>query len=376
MKVKKNLAQWLGLFLLGTALIVVYKTFDNLGAIGRAIGSLLSILTPFIVGFAIAFLLYAPVNKLDGLFRRCRGKFMQRAARPLAVLIVYLVALAVVALVVYAMIPAVIQALGDFISQLPTYYSKVMKLVQEHSAQGGILEGFDVGKKVQELYATLQQYLTVDRVLSYLGGVVRFASSLLDVVMALIVSVYMLLGKESLMRAVKSVCRLLFKPRTMSFFSVYTHKIAKICYSYLYSQALDAVVVGVLATIGFLLARMPNAPVMGMLLGLMNMIPYFGALIGGIVCVLVMLLTGNIYGAIFVTAYILVMQQVDANIIQPRIVGQTVGLKPIYVLLGITVGGGLCGFWGIFLGVPAMAVVQMLLTDYIAVRNGREEETE
>ncbi len=376
MKVKKNVAQWLGLFLVGAALIVVYKTFDNIGAIGRAVGSLLSILTPFIVGFGIAFLLYAPVNKLDTALRRCRkgwwGKWMQRAARPLSVLIVYVLALLVVVLVIYAMIPAVIQALGDFIGQLPTYYNKVLALVREYSAPGGLLEGFDVEGKIQEVYATVQQYLTVERVLSYVGGVVRFASSLVDVVMALIVSVYMLLGKESLMRTVKSVCSLVFKPRTMNFFSVYSKKVAKICYNYLYSQALDAVVVGVLATVGFLLARMPNAPVMGMLLGLMNMIPYFGALIGGIVCVLVMLLTGNLAGAVFVTAYILVMQQVDANIIQPRIVGQTVGLKPIYVLLGITVGGGLCGFWGIFLGVPAVAVVQMFLTDYIAARRARE----
>ena len=105
-----------------------------------------------------------------------------------------------------------------------------------------------------------------------------------------------------------------------------------------------------------------------MMLGLLNMIPYFGAIIGGAICVLVALLSGNFYGALFVAIYILVMQQVDANIIQPRIVGPTVGLRPVYVLLGITIGGGLFGFWGIFLGVPMIAVVQMLLVEYIHAR--------
>ena len=294
---------------------------------------------------------------------------MQRIARPLAVLIVYVLALAIVALVVYAAIPALITAISDFAKNLPAYYNKVLTLVSTYTAEGGLLEGLDVESKLQEIYTMLQQYLTVDRVLSYLGSVVRFATSLLDVVMAFIVSVYMLLSKEALVRALKSVCALVFKPKTMNFFSVYLNKTATIFYNYFYSQAIDALVVGVLATIGFLLARLPNAPVLGMMLGLMNMIPYFGALIGGVVCVLVALLAGNFYGALFVAIYILVMQQLDANIIQPRIVGQTVGLRPIYVLLGITIGGGLYGFWGIFLGVPVMAVIQMLITDYIAARN-------
>ena len=89
MKVSKNVGQWIGWFLLGLCLIVTYKIFDNLAAIGGVFGKFMSILTPFIVGFAIAFLLYAPVKKLDECFRRCKWKFMQRIARPLAVFIVY-----------------------------------------------------------------------------------------------------------------------------------------------------------------------------------------------------------------------------------------------------------------------------------------------
>ena len=376
MKVNKSVGQWIAWFLLGFCLIVVYKTFDNLGAIGSVLGKFFTILTPFIVGFAIAFLLYAPVKKLDERFRRCKWKFMGRIARPLAVFIVYVLALAIVALIVYAAIPAVIGAISDFAKNLPSYYNKVMSIVGTYTAEGALLEGFDLEGKLQEVYTNLQQYLTVDRVLSYVGSVVKFATSLLDVIMAFIVSVYMLLSKEALIRALKSVFALLFNGKTMNFFSVYLHKTAKIFYNYFYSQAIDAIVVGVLATIGFLLARLPNAPVLGMMLGLMNMIPYFGALIGGVVCVLVALLSGNFYGALFVAIYILVMQQVDANIIQPRIVGQTVGLRPIYVLLGITIGGGVYGFWGIFLGVPFMAVVQMLLTDYIASREKEKVVTE
>ncbi len=368
MKVNKGVAQWLAWLLLGSCLIVVYKVFDNLGAIGDVFGKFAAILTPFIVGFAIAFLLYAPVKRLDEAFRRSKWKFIGRIARPLAVTIVYLLALVLVGLLVYAAIPALISAIREFIANAPSYYSKALEFVQQREW----LAVFDLEAKIEELYKTLTKLLTVERVLGYLSNLMQFATSFVDVLMAFIVSVYMLLGKESLIRAMKAVFGLIFKPKTMSFFSVYCHKTAKIFYNYFYSQAIDAVVVGVLATIGFLLARLPNAPVLGMMLGLMNMVPYFGALIGGVICVAVALLSGNFYGALFVAIYIVVMQQIDANIIQPRIVGQTVGIRPIYVLLGITVFGGLYGFWGILLGAPIIAVIQMLLTDYIAVREGRK----
>ena len=110
------------------------------------------------------------------------------------------------------------------------------------------------------------------------------------------------------------------------------------------------------------------AATFGMTLGLLNMIPYFGALIGGVVFSVIVLLSENFAAALFIAIYIVVMQQIDANIIQPRIIGENVGIRAIYVLLGITVFGGLLGFWGIFFGAPFMAVIQLLLTDYIRFR--------
>lgn len=375
MKPNKNLAQGLSLFLVGFALIVVYKMFDSLAEIGGMFGKLFSILTPFVVGFVLAFLLYMPAKKIEKLFLRGKGKAWKKIARPVSVAIVYLLALGILALIIYLAIPALVRALVDFVGEVPTYYNNVMAFIQEYSAPGSLLESFDVEGKIKELYTFVQSQLTVDRILSYVQSVVSFTSSLVDVLMAFVVSIYMLLGREYLFRAVRAVSGLFMKEKTITFVSGYLHKISKIFYNYVYSQLLDALVVGVLATIGFLLARMPNAPALGIMLGVMNMVPYFGALIGGVICVLIALLSGNFYGALFVAAYILVMQQIDANIIQPRIVGETVGLKPIYVLLGITVCGGLLGFWGILLGAPVMAVVQLLLTDYIAARKTAKSKT-
>lgn len=368
MKSNKNFAQWLGMFLVGFALIVAYKMFDSLAEIGGIIGRLFSILTPFVIGFVIAFLLYMPAKKLETLLLRIKGKLWKKIARPVSIVIVYLLALGVLGLVLYLAVPALVNALVDFVEDVPAYYNTVLSFVREHSENGGLLSHFDIEERIQEIYQQLKGFLTVERVLSYVQSVVTITSSIVDVIMALVISLYMLLGREHLFRVSRAVAGLVMKDKTVSFVSDYLHKIAKIFHNYVYSQLLDALVVSILATIGFLLARLPNAPALGIMLGLLNMIPYFGAIIGGVICVLIALLSGNFYGALFVAIYIVVMQQIDANIIQPRIVGQTVGIKPIYVLLGITVCGGLFGFWGILLGAPVMAVVQLLLTDYIASR--------
>ena len=121
--------------------------------------------------------------------------------------------------------------------------------------------------------------------------------------------------------------------------------------------------VGVAVSIGLLIFRVPYAILLGMILGLMNLIPYFGAIIGCVIIAFIALLTNGLPTAVGVTIYIIVAQQVDANIIQPRIVGDSVGLRPFYVLLSITLFGGLFGFWGILLGPPLMAVVQMIVRD-------------
>lgn len=380
MKNNKNFAQAMLLFFLGLALIIVYKAFDSLGWIWSALVQLFSILTPFVVGFGIAFVLYGPVTWFENLLLKIKGKFFQRAARPIAVVITYLLTLALLAGLVVLVLPPLLEEVSGFIQDLLAVDNLSAKIEQYIP----FLQNVDLDALLLKGQQVLTEYFTFERIVGYIGSVWRVTSSLIDVVMAVIVSIYMLLGRESLLRAVKSVFGLVFKPRTMSSLSGYSHKIAKIFYSYLYSQFLDALVVGVLATVGFGLVqilpfgaattlRLENfnfglAATFGMTLGLLNMIPYFGALIGGVVFSVIVLLSENFAAALFIAIYIVVMQQIDANIIQPRIIGENVGIRAIYVLLGITIFGGLLGFWGIFFGAPFMAVIQLLLTDYIRFR--------
>ncbi len=370
----KGVISWLSAFLFAVAVIAVYKTFDNFDSIWAFVGTILDILSPFVTGFGLAFLLFAPSRFLENKLAGARNRFLRKGARPIAIAVVYLALLLIVAVILIFALPALARALIGFLKTLPDYYKTARDWVEQYTRPGGVLENFDVPGKLQELYDNVLSKINMDTITASLQGVANLTSSLLNVFMAFIISVYMLASREALFRALRAVCGLFMKDKWMDNISRYGHKAGEIFYKYLYSILIDCCVMGVIVSIGLLIFGVPNAVLLGMIVGFLNMIPYFGALAGGVGCVVIALLSGNIYTAIGVGVYILAMQQIDGNVIQPRIVGGGVGIKPIYVLLAITIGGGLFGFWGIVLGVPFMAVALMLLQDFIAYRNSLKVE--
>ncbi len=375
MRKMPGVTRWLWWFGLGAALIVLYKMCNDLSALWNILGVIVGILAPFIGGFAIAFFLNKPAGWLESAFKKLKGKVWQTVARPLSLIIVYLALLGGLSLLVYLIIPTLITSLTDLAKALPGYINGTRDRLAQLIGPGGMLENLGLQDKVNELYqaamALVTKLLTTENLLNALKGVVSTATSLVDVVLAVIISAYMLGSRERLGRQVHQVLSLMMKPRRLAILSDYGRRTGSIFYNYFYGAFLDALVVGLVVSIGLLIFGVPYAVALGMLLGFMNMIPYFGAIIGGAGIVLITLLSKNIYAAIGVAIFIVVVQQIDGNIIQPRVVGGSVGLWPIYVLLGVTVFSGLMGFWGIILGVPLMAVIQMLVKDAIAAKESK-----
>ena len=170
----------------------------------------------------------------------------------------------------------------------------------------------------------------------------------------------MLLSREMLVRSVGRFLSLFFKKRNLRSAYDYLCRISDIFYSYIYSALIDALIVAISCTVLFLIIGVDYAPIFGFLVGAANLIPYFGATISGIGVAIFTAITGGIGKALIVGASILVLQQLDGNVIQPKIIGKNVGIHPLYTLIAITVGGGLLGFGGILIGVPIAATVQML----------------
>lgn len=375
---KRALKKWLWYFSIPAAAILLYKLYDNFGEALGLIGKLLGILSPFVGGFLLAFFMYGPSKRVEQALLRLKGRAWPRLARPLALTITYLLLVGALTLIVYLLLPTLTGSLVSLVSAMPDYINAAMDKLRELDAAGGFLSEIGLMDRLNDVYAylldTVTRLLTTENILTALKSVGSVASSLVDVVIAFIVSLYMLGGREHLTAALKNFLGLFIKPRPLALVADYSHRSARIFTNYFYGALLDALCVGVVVSIGLAIFRVPYAVLLGMSLGLLNMIPYFGAIIGSIGIALVTLLTSNFYTAIGVVIYVVVVQQIDANIIQPRVVGGSVGLRPIYVLLSITLFGGLFGFWGIFLGPPLMAIVQMFVRD-ATVAKQRAQET-
>lgn len=372
MERKNSAKRWLWTFTLVAAAILLYKLYDNFAEAVGLVGRLIRILGPFVGGFVLAFFMHGPSNLLEKQFLKLKGKWWAKLARPLALAITYIALLGVLALLFYLVIPAVVESISALVAAMPDYYASVMNVVDTMVEPGGLLESLGLEDKVQEVYnallGTLTEMVTTENVVTAIRGVGNVATSIINVVIAVIVSLYMLGGREHLIAAVKNFLSLFLKPHTLATVSDYTRRTGTIFYKYFYGAFLDSLCVGIVVSIGLLIFRVPYAVLLGMALGLMNMIPYFGAIVGCVVIALVTLLTNGFYTALGVAIYIIVIQQVDANIIQPRVVGDSVGLRPIYVLLSVTLFGGLFGFWGVFLAPPLMAIIQMFVRDATIAR--------
>lgn len=369
---KQAIRKWLWYFSIPAAAVLLYKIYDNFGEAMGLIGKLIGILSPFVGGFVLAFFLHGPSRLLENKLAGLKGKSWPRLARPLALLVVYLLLFGLLALIGYLVVPILTASLTDLVNALPGYLTTAQKGLQEFVGSHSALADLQLEEKLagvyQGLLAALTKLLTAENILTAIRGVGNVATSVINVVIAIVVSVYMLAGREHLFVALKNFLSLFVKPRLLDTLRHYTLRTGTIFHKYFYGALLDALAVGIVVSIGLLIFRIPYAVLLGMTLGLMNMIPYFGAIIGSAGIALITLLTSNIYTAIGVLVFVIVVQQLDANILQPRVIGDSVGLRPFYVLLSITLFGGLFGFWGIFLAPPLMAIVQMFVRDASAKR--------
>ena len=211
----------------------------------------------------------------------------------------------------------------------------------------------------------IKQYFNLDMIVQYAIGAVNAVTSIFDIFVAVIVSVYILSERDEILGFLKKFACAIFKDRTYKNIDKYFNNSNEIFFKFIASQFLDAIVVGILVTIAMTIMGIKYAPLLGFFIGLFNMIPYVGAIIAVAISAVITLITGGLTQAIWMLIVVIILQQIDANIINPKIVGQSLKVSPLLVIFAITVGGAYFGMLGMFLAVPVSAVVRILVEDYV-----------
>ena len=367
---KRTLTKWLYWFLFAVAVIFVYKTLDNFSAIGAWFKGILDVLMPFIIGVLIAYILYIPSRKVENIYRRFkRPRIISKKARPLAVFTVYLIAVIFIVIAFRFLIPAVANAVVDFVNNFQSYYATMMKAIEE-LPEDSIFKNEAVLNIVNEVKnIDFKQFLNMEKVTEYAKGAINIASKIFEFFVALVVSVYVLVQRREILDFLKSLGKAIFKENTYKNVGRYFNRTNEIFFNFMAGQIIDGLVVGVITSIAMSIMGVKYAVPLGFMIGLFNVIPYFGAIIAVVIATLITFLTGGLAQAIFMVIVVTILQQVDANIINPKILGNSLEISPLLVIFAVTVGGAYFGVWGMFLAVPIIAVIKVFITDDINYKN-------
>ena len=367
---KKKLTKWLYWFLFAVAVILVYKTLDNFSAISNWIRNLLDVLMPFGMGLLIAYLLYIPCRKLESFYKKNRKiKFLNKRARGLSVFTVYLIVIIILIIAVNYLLPIISTSIIDLISNIQGYYNSLTANI-ENLPQDSILRNeiiIDMLNSIKSI--DLKQYINIDKLSEYAKGVINVAGKILDFFVAIIVSVYLLLQRKEIMEFFKKLGRVTLKENTYKNIGKYFDRSNNIFFSFLAGQLLDGIIIGIISSIAMSIIGVKYAILLGFMIGILNLIPYFGAIIAVIIAALITLLTGGIWQALIMVIVVTILQQIDANIINPKILGNSLKISPLLVIFAVALGGAYFGFWGMFLSVPIIAIIKLLITDYIEYKN-------
>ena len=365
---KKTLKTYLLLisFTIGLVLVVVH--FET---ILGGIGVFLRLLTPLFIGVVIAFVLNRPYEWLNRLYReKCRLK--PRDAQILAVVTVYLLAFGILTLLVCMVVPELIRNLQLFAASVNQYLLEAQAMLNGFTETFGLppVDLSDFINTVSQYLGTLSSFINemIPQIVEVTGG---FISGVVTAFISIILSVYLLSGKDRLLMQLRRTLKVYLPNRAHAFFGRLYRIVAQVFGDYVAGQCKEAVILGVLCFIGMSLLRLDYAALISTVIAVTALIPMLGAYIGGAVGVVLLLFISPVKALIFLV-FLIVLQQVEGNVIYPKVVGRKIGLPGLWVLLGITVGGGLFGIWGMLLAVPIASVVYQVIKKDV---KKREEES-
>ena len=366
MKKEKNWTKWIYWFTFAVAVIAVYKTLDNFGDISIWLGELFRVILPFLAGALIAYILYIPSKGIEN--KLLKIKALRRRARGISILLTYLLAIAVIAFLIKIIFPAISESVMDLASNLPGYYQSAMEYIK-NAPEDSILRNESIVSAMEDIQKIdITKVLNMQTITDYINKVLGIASGIFSVFVAIVISVYLLLERTEILKFIRKFNNAFFKRSTCKMIDQYIDKSNTIFFKFISSQIIDGILIGIIMSIALSIMKVKYAVLLGFLIGLFNIIPYFGAIFSILIAALITLFTGGITKAIWMVIVATILQQIDANIINPRIVKGALKISPILIIFAVTVGGAYFKFAGMFLAVPVVAVIKLIFTDYIEAR--------
>lgn len=373
----RKFARYVGWFIFAVALITIYKTIDSLGVIFDWIHGIIKILAPFGFAVLLAYLLYFPCRKIERWIRKAKWRFISNRARGLSITIIYILLILAIVLLFKVIFPLLYESIVELAKSLPNYYNKAIELL-EQQPEDSILSKIDAVnyvKKLEEINISemIISFVEFDNISRYIKTITSFAGIIFDIFITLVVSFYILTERSDIKNFAKHLFGAVCSKQGYNRISRYYGKLNDIFYKFITAQIFDAIIIGIITTIAMTIMNVKYAGLLGFLIGLFNIIPYFGAIAAVGFAVLLTIFTGGLVQALWLALVVIILQQIDANIINPKILGDSLNISRILIIFSVTIFGAKFGVVGMFLAVPMIGLIKVFVLDFIEEKEKEKE---
>lgn len=346
--------------------IIFYFVASQIGSFSEKISILIGILYPFIIGFAIAYLLnfilkfyeHTILDNVQG-----SSKLKKGHKRSISLILTYLTAAGIFYLFVHFIVPQLIDSIMGLVNDVPMYVDNVTKLFDDVMKETNLSPEYTA--LIQE---QMNKYINIimdfaKEVIPVVGNTLKMiASSIWNIVLGIIISVYLLIDKEYFFAINRKITCALFSDKMASRIFELTHRTNEIFGKFLSGKIIDSAIIGVLSFVIFSIFKIPYTLLISVIIGVTNIIPFFGPFIGAIPSFIIILFVSPTKALIFLIL-IFIIQQIDGNIIGPKILGDSIGISAFWILFAILVAGEFMGLVGMIIGVPVFAIIYSVIKE-------------
>lgn len=374
---KKNIKRVL---LLIACAILLYWGLNNLSVLGGLLSSILSLFSPLLIGVGIAYvmnLLLMAIERLwDKALKKAPELWRVKLKRPICLTLAFLLFLGIIFAIIFILIPRLEEAGTSLVANVPTYITQIQGWwdnLTAFAADHGITLP-ELSMNVEDATKFITKLLTSNGdsvVNTTINITTSILGALVNVLLALVFSVYMLAQKEKLLAQSKRLL-LAALPQKAGERTMHILKLTNGAFSsFVTGQVTEAFILGTLCCLGMLILRLPYALPVSVIISFTSLIPIFGAWIGAATGAFLIVFVSPVKALTFLI-FLLILQQVEGNLIYPKVVGKSVGLPGLWVLAAVTIGGGAFGVLGMLLGVPVCSVIYALVQDYLRAQPAQQ----
>jgi len=355
------------------AIIGAYRITGEIGFFADIVKRIWWIITPFFYGFILAYIVNIPCGGIQKLLAKSKIGFIVRRKKMLSIFLVFILIVLILSLILNLVIPAVANSISLFITDFPVHYANALRFVEYING----MDLFGIYISIDLIIEWFQEMLhfSMENVSSSINAIVGVSSAIFRGFLAFISSIYILVEKDKFKVFLRRLLRAFTSNGVYGVIMHHSGNLNKNFKQYLYTQTIDGCILGTLVTIELYLLGSPYFLVLGIMLGIVNYIPYFGSIIGSIIAVIIVMFTQGLATGAITAVVLLITQQIDGNFIQPRLMGGSFSLSPFLVIVSITIGGAFAGVLGMIAAIPIVAVLKDIFESIIVYYERKKPET-